>query len=298
MRRIIKLGDTGEDVKQLQEALGLKVDGHFGPITLRRVKAYQASMGLNDDGIVGPITQSLLFKDMEDLDSEITEMPYEQLIMEVDEYFAGPHQPEYLFYHFTAGWHNPFNVVKSWNNDTRGRVGTEWVIGGPSIRDGSKQFDGQVVKCMPDGAWGWHLGNVDRKMQENSVGIEVCNFGPLTEVGEGFKTYTGQWADDSQIYDLGVKWRGYRYWHKYSDAQIEALRDLTLHIALKHNINLEEGLKRWLNELNDNEQIHAFDYHDAAARGKVKGLLSHSNVRRDKLDMSPQQNLIQMIKSL
>jgi len=298
MRKILRLGDIGEDVKQLQLALNIKADGYFGPVTLGRVKAFQASNGLVDDGVVGPITQSLLFNTQEELDSEATEMPYDTLIMDEDELFLGPNQPQYLFYHHTAGWHNPYNVVKSWNNDSRGRVGTEWVIGGASVRDGSKQFDGQVVKCMPDGAWAWHLGSVDRQMHQNSVGIEVCNFGPLTEVGEGFRTYAGQWADDSQIYDLGQQWRGYRYWHKYSDAQIEALRQLTLHIALRNEIDLQEGLKRWLNELNDNEQINAFDYHDAAKHGDAKGLLSHSNVRRDKTDMSPQQNLIQMIKSL
>ena len=298
MKRIIKLGDRGEDVKRLQAVLGLKQDGHFGPITLKYVKSFQASMNLDDDGIVGPATQKLLFKEFDDLDSEITEMSYDTLIMDADEYHSGPHQPKYLFYHHTAGWHDPYNVIKQWNNDNRGKIGTEWVIGGPSIRDGSKQFDGQIVKCLPDGAWGWHLGSVNRQMHQDSVGIEVCNFGQLTQVGQGFKTYVGQWVDDSQIYDLGQKWRGFRYWHKYSDAQLEALRDLTLHIALKHEINLEEGLKKWLNELNDNEQIKAFDYHEPAMRGKTLGLLSHSNVRQDKTDMSPQQNLIQMIKSL
>lgn len=298
MKRIIKLGDTGEDVKKIQQVLNLKADGHFGPMTLKMVKAFQASRGLIDDGVVGPITQAAMFGPENELDSEITEMPYDTVIMADDEYFLGPHQPEYIFYHHTAGWHNPYQTVNNWNYDTRGKIGTEWVIGGPSIRDGSKQFDGQVVKCMPDGAWAWHLGRVDRYMHTNSVGIEVCNFGPLTQTGHGFKTYAGQWVDDSQICDLGQQWRGHRYWHKYSDAQLEALRDLTLHIALRNEIDVSSGLQGWINELDENEQANAFDYSQAAKKGNVKGLLSHSNVRRDKTDMSPQPALINMIKSL
>lgn len=299
MKRVIKLGDIGADVKAIQIALNIPSDSVFGPQTLKAVKEFQARYGLEIDGIVGPVTQTSLFENNElEIDSEITELPYDILIMEPDEYYPGPHQPEYVFYHHTAGWHNPYNVVKQWNNDNRGKIGTEWVIGGPSIRDGSKRFDGQIVKCMSDGAWAHHLGAVDRNMHTNSIGIEVCNFGPLSQSGQGFKTYAGQCVDDSQIEDLGFKWRGYRYWHKYSNAQLEALYSLTKMITLEHSIDLNIGLKQWLNELKGDKQFHAFDYYESAKNGDIKGLLSHSNVRSDKLDMSPQKNLIEMIKSL
>ena len=300
MRRIIRLGDIGEDVKLIQLKLDITSDSVFGTETLKAVKAFQARYGLVVDGIVGPSTQSVLFNENgafgQDVDSEITEVPYESLIMEPDEWNSGPNNPEFIFYHHTSGWHNPYNVIRQWNDDNRGKIGTQWVIGGPSVRDGNKRHDGQVVKCMPDGAWAFHLGAVDRKMHVNSIGIEVCNFGALTEVGHGFITYTGQLVDDSQICDLGKKWRGYRYWHKYSDAQLEALKNLTKMIALEHEIDLNSGLKQWLNDNNDEKS--AFNYVVDARHGNIKGLLSHSNVRRDKLDMSPQDNLIKMIKSL
>jgi uncharacterized protein (TIGR02594 family) len=56
-RRELALGDTGDDVKALQSALGLlPPDGEFGGITHTQVKAFQAACGLEADGIVGPNT--------------------------------------------------------------------------------------------------------------------------------------------------------------------------------------------------------------------------------------------------
>ncbi len=57
----LKRGSRGPEVKELQVALCLIVDGIFGPITEEAVKDYQQSHGLVADGIVGPATwKSLL----------------------------------------------------------------------------------------------------------------------------------------------------------------------------------------------------------------------------------------------
>ena len=42
----------------------------------------------------------------------------------------------------------------------------------------------------------------------------------------------------------------------------------------------------------------AFDFSVEACAGKVVGLLTHGQVRRDKDDMHPQQNLIDMLMSI
>ena len=56
----LRRGSTGEAVRYLQSALGLRVDGQFGPVTERAVRAFQAANGLRVDGIVGSITWSKL----------------------------------------------------------------------------------------------------------------------------------------------------------------------------------------------------------------------------------------------
>jgi len=58
---LLKVGSKGEDVKKLQEKLGLTADGSFGPGTEKAVKAWQSANGLTADGIVGPGTWSKMF---------------------------------------------------------------------------------------------------------------------------------------------------------------------------------------------------------------------------------------------
>ncbi len=52
----IRKGSKGNDVRKLQELLGVTADGIFGPITKAAVVAYQSANGLKADGIVGPLT--------------------------------------------------------------------------------------------------------------------------------------------------------------------------------------------------------------------------------------------------
>lgn len=59
-RPLLKMGAAGDDVEDLQEALGIKPDGDFGPATKQAVIAFQRSRGLEDDGIVGGSTWKAL----------------------------------------------------------------------------------------------------------------------------------------------------------------------------------------------------------------------------------------------
>jgi putative chitinase len=58
---LLKNGSKGDDVKKLQEKLGVEAIGTFGPKTEAAVKAWQKANGLKDDGIVGDGTWSKLF---------------------------------------------------------------------------------------------------------------------------------------------------------------------------------------------------------------------------------------------
>ncbi len=56
----VKRGSTGETVKKLQAALGLKADGVFGIGTEATLKSWQAKNGLVADGVAGPKTLAKL----------------------------------------------------------------------------------------------------------------------------------------------------------------------------------------------------------------------------------------------
>jgi peptidoglycan hydrolase-like protein with peptidoglycan-binding domain len=47
------MGDSGEEVKKLQTALGIAADGDFGPMTKSAVVAFQKKKNLYPDGVVG-----------------------------------------------------------------------------------------------------------------------------------------------------------------------------------------------------------------------------------------------------
>jgi putative chitinase len=58
---LLKKGSNSDDVKKLQEKLGLAADGIFGAGTEQKVKEWQAANGLAADGIVGDGTWSKMF---------------------------------------------------------------------------------------------------------------------------------------------------------------------------------------------------------------------------------------------
>jgi peptidoglycan hydrolase-like protein with peptidoglycan-binding domain len=55
-----KVGSKGESVKKVQELLGLKADGDFGPGTEKSVKAFQKNSSLPVTGIVDQATLKAL----------------------------------------------------------------------------------------------------------------------------------------------------------------------------------------------------------------------------------------------
>ena len=57
---LLKVGSTGNKVKELQKLLSLTVDGVFGINTLKSVKAFQSKNGLISDGIVGSKTWDVI----------------------------------------------------------------------------------------------------------------------------------------------------------------------------------------------------------------------------------------------
>jgi putative chitinase len=64
---LLKLGSKGEDVKSLQEKLGLKADGSFGPGTEKAVKEWQTKNGLVADGVIGDKSWSKLFPEVNEV---------------------------------------------------------------------------------------------------------------------------------------------------------------------------------------------------------------------------------------
>lgn len=294
---LLKIGSRGQEVKELQRALGLIDDGIFGKNTHAAVEAYQKENNLLVDGIVGRQTLASIRKENITTDlSEKVYSPYEGLwvnkfYLPEGQYFPGPTPKEYLFLHHTAGWNNPYNTVNDWATDDRGVIATEFVLGGRSVKGNDDRYDGELVHCIPEGGYAWHLGdNGSRKMHTHSVGIEVCNF----SYAKDGKTYVGTDIEDEQIVTLDEPFRGHKYWHQYSDKQLETLKLFILWIAERDNIQVTDGLVAEIKK----HGAKAFEFNEDAYYGRVKGMWTHTNTRKDKYDLSPQPKLLDMLVSL
>lgn len=292
---ILKIGSRGKEVKTLQEFFNITADGIFGKGTDLTVKKWQMDNGLVSDGIVGPKTWDAMgLATTDNSEQSYTTdngLMINQHFLPKGEYKEGPIKPEWLFLHHTAGWNNPYKCIDSWGRDSRGAVATEFVLGGQSVKGNDDTYDGVMVQAFPEGNYGWHLGkNGSQKMHVNSVAIEVCNFGWI----KNGKTYAGTSVAESQIVTLDKEFRGHKTWHRYSDEQIEALRKWILWIGDRDGIDIRAGLPSLIKD----KGADAFEWNEDAYYGKVKGLWTHTNTRKDKVDMFPQQELLDMLMSL
>ena len=307
--RMLKKGDKGEDVKQLQRILGFKgkdIDGIFGDKTRRAVMDYQLYHELDPDGVVGNDTWTLLLSkggkieaigQDTDLTKQYYTTKYNQIIhkyyLPKDEYVHEKFKNEYVMLHHTAGNANPYACIDHWAKDDRGRIATEFVLGGRDHRSGSDKYDGVMVQAFPEGNLGWHIGNSGSGyMNRRTVGLEICSNGYLDK---DKRSYVKTKAIDSEVITLPEAFRGALYWHKYSDKQIEEVDKWIRYIADRDKIDVTVGLKQWIKR---HGPTKAFGYQEDAYYGKVKGLLSHTNVRKDKMDVYPDPRLIDIIMSL
>jgi len=324
---MLKKGDRGSEVKEVQQMLGITADGIFGSGTEYSVMQFQSRNELTADGIVGPKTYEKLvnqtmgvdidtdrtdFDDSDDRDDKLnylgdytTEdgLEIDRAYLDGNEYVKdyGKIQPENFFIHHTAGWNNPYNTINSWNKDDRGRVATQYCIGGTSVKVGSygdDKYNGTVVECFPDNYIGWHLGKVGNfNMSKYSSAVEINNFGYVTKKNGKYYTYVNSEVPESMVCDLGYEFRGHQYWHAYTKEQIESLGLLIKHVKnIYPDIDMTAGLPQLLKD-----GVHpkeAFGFNDDAYNGRIKGLWTHTNVRKDKYDCFPQQELVDLLKSI
>jgi peptidoglycan hydrolase-like protein with peptidoglycan-binding domain len=307
---LLKQGVRSKEVKILQQYLnqnGFRIAAsgpgspgneteNFGPGTDAAVKRWQTANGLRSDGIVGPVTWNAMGLATTDITESRSNQTPGSLEIKIQflpkgEYLAGPTKKDWVFLHHTAGWENPYNTITAWAKDTRGTIATEFVLGGPKITNGDTRWDGELVQAFPTGGYGWHLGTGNNVMHRNSVGIEVCNFGWIRDG----KTYVNTTVDSDQIVTLSKPFRGFTQWHRYSDKQIQVLKDWILFIANRDNIDVRKGLP----ELIKTQGAHAaFDFVDVKHVERTPGLWNHTNVRKDKFDMFPQPELVDMLMEL
>lgn len=288
----IRIGNSGVYVTLLASQLqklgyytGIN-NGFFSNELHNAVITFQKAKGLEIDGIVGDNTWSNIWeltktKSMRELASRPLGIEYKDIPLEGNEFNSYLYPKTQIYLHHTASGGNPYNVQNCWENDGSSQVATAFIIGGEG------RFDGEILRVFPEYFWAWHLAseNSNQNNDRISIGIEICNWGWLKESNGKFYTWTGAELDNNQVYDLGYTWRGCRYFHKYTEAQITSVCKLVKALANKYEIALHK--ERF-------EQRNWFELNSAALNG-FEGVWTHANVRSDKLDIYPDIRLIQAL---
>lgn len=195
--------------------------------------------------------------------------------------------------HHTAGNSSAPGTIKMWDADDRGRIATCVVISGKGLSKDT--LDGEICQAFSSKFWAYHLGIKPdvfksrgiayQSLDKISIGIEICNWGPLTKKGDKFYNYVDREVALDQVCTLATPYKGYTHYHAYTDAQIESVRQLLLYWKGIHGIDLTY------------REQDMWSVSDRALKGE-NGLYTHNSYRRDKSDISPQPKMIAMLKSL
>lgn len=221
-------------------------------------------------------------------------------ILPAGEYYDTPETKVAIVIHHTAGSHRPDYTIDAWTHDKAKNggvlpVGTAYVIGGISTRNNDASFDGHIYRAFDDKYWAHHLGtsavnNTD--LNKHTIAIEICNYGPVHKTPDGkFLNYVNSEIPANMVGSLDKPFKGFSYYHKYTEAQLASLKELLLDISKRHHIDLKRGMQELITAGT------AFEINMLALSGKP-GLWTHVNFRNDKSDCWPQPQLIDLIKSL
>lgn len=296
------------DIKLLQEILKLPITGQFDQLTESAVKNFQLKNNLTVSGIVDNATKERLGLNESDgfISTDLLENDLEikQSFLPKGQYIDQKTKKRAIFLHFTAGWDNPYNVVNDWALDKRGPIGTHFVIGGENAQTLSTKYDGEIVQALPNfDVYAWHLGIGNVPLHRESIGIEICNFGPLTlKNGKFYNAYKRE-VNANCVFDLGKDFRGHRYYQRFTELQLQSVKTLVLKLANELDIDVRTGTQEFLKNV---DPFVAFDFNANVRNDNIKtGLFLHTQVspknkfgHYEKWDCPPQPELIELIKQL
>lgn len=315
-----------------------RVDGYFGQNTLVAVSNFQRKVGIRADGVVGPQTWSQILAynpnpteiEVENKKLEENKINHQKItpkndipfkisyigddgliiydcLLPDDEYYKKSTQKNTIWLHHTAGGSRPDWTIGGWDKDFKKdksgeaildemgeiiplKVGTSFVIGRSSSSKSDNLWDGKILRAFDDRYWAYHLGISHSKsldLNSKSIGIEICNYGPLRLTKDGkFINWVNKEVGESDVCELQKPFRGFKYWEKYTEPQLDSTAKLITYLNKRWQIEIEKGIY--------NEEWFEYD----TKWFSLGGLRTHTQVRRDKFDLFPQKELIQMLNSL
>lgn len=230
------------------------------------VESFQSSSSLVVDGIFGQKSYGELYKqvlNVEDIDFN-------------GSYTKEIYRKKQLILHHSAGWDNARGMFDYWKNDGVLHVATS--IG---IVD-----DGKVIRGFDESYWAHHIGmrntnNLIRNME--SVGVEVCNWGALSEKNGKYYSWANVEIPESKVIELDYK--GIKYFEKYTQQEVDSLELWMVLNSVRFDIPLDYKPK------------DVWSLSNNAINGEP-GFYTHNSYIPSKSDMSPQPIVVDMFNNI
>lgn len=215
-----------------------------------------------------------------------------QVPLKESQYIKEETPKKQIVLHHTAGNASGVGTISMWDTDDRGRIATCVTISGPGAKG---TYDGEICQAFSSKFWAYHLGIKPevfkaykvsyQSLDRIAIGIEICNWGPLTLKDGKYYNYVNREMPADQVTTLETPYKGFKYYHKYSDAQIQSVKDLLVYWKGIYNIDLTFNYDQM------------FTVNTKALKGE-NGLYSHNSYRKDKTDIYPCPRMIAMLKTL
>lgn len=233
---------------------------------------------------------------------ELKKLNLSEIIVEdfpIDRYYRVQTDKKQIVLHHTVSGRGVNGDINWWKNNPS-RIATSVVI----------NWDGKIHQCFSSNYWAHHLGITNEiftkkgiytinnlTLNKQSIGIEIDAWGGL--VKQNGKWYPAYWDNNKKrnvaylqageipldrVYEIPEGYKGFKAFEKYTDEQIESVRQLIIYWHDKFNIPLDYNDDMW-------------DVSVRALRGE-SGIWSHTSYRSDKSDCYPDERLIRMLKSL
>jgi len=204
-----------------------------------------------------------------------------------DQYYKKQTNKKQIVLHHTVSGQG-VNGDINWWRQTSARVATHMIV----------DWEGKIYQCYSSKYWGYHLGvkaSNNAALNKASIGVEIDSWGGL--VRHNRQWYPAKWDKDLnknvantkiapiqniQTYPKGF--RGFYAFEKYTNKQLEAVRQLLVYWNSRYKIPIKYNENMW-------------DVNQDALKGKG-GVWTHVSYRDDKSDCHPQSELINMLKSL
>jgi len=186
-------------------------------------------------------------------------------------YFKSRQEKDLIVLHFTAG--GSARSSFDWWRKSSNRVSTPYLI----------DMDGSVYEVYDPENWSYQLGiqnaDANHSNDKRSIGIEICNYGPLKLKGDTLyswpKDFNNKYCELSQGEKyVKTSFRGFNYYAAFTEFQKASTSYLVDELCSKFGIKSVIAPEPKRNEC------------DVPFFSKWKGICTHANFRPDKFDMS------------